>query len=47
MRHPFGAVVQLSGAFTPPTSSALTPLFEMNSTDNGRLNPAGREAVSC
>ena len=42
MTQPFGEEPQERGVFKPPTSSALTPLLEMNSTDVGRIKPAGR-----
>ena len=34
--QPFGADVQVSGVFSPPISTAFTPLLEMNSSEVGR-----------
>ena len=46
MMQPFGAEVQESGVFMPPTRSALTPLLDMNSVEVGRTKPCGRLPVS-
>src|SRR5271156_3140213 len=42
IRQPLGADVQVSGVLSTPTSSALTPLLGMNSSDVGLVKPAGR-----
>jgi hypothetical protein len=46
MTQPLGEELQDSGKLSPPTSSALTPLAEMNSTDVGRVTPEGRLLLS-
>jgi len=35
IRQPLGADVQVSGVLSPPTSSALTPLYCERQCDNG------------
>ena len=46
MTQPVGEELQVIGERSPPTSIALTPLLEINSTDVGRVTPAGRLLVS-
>jgi hypothetical protein len=43
--QPFGVEVQVpgKGVFKPPTSIALTPLLEMNSTAVDLVKPAGND----
>jgi hypothetical protein len=45
MTQPFGEESQVSGVSRPPTTSALTPLLEMNSSAVGRTKPVGRLLV--
>src|SRR5262249_16516237 len=46
MTQPSGVGLHDSGTLSPPTSNALTPFDEMNSTPLGRRKPVGRLLVS-
>ena len=46
MMQPSGSELHFSGMLSPPVSSALTPLLDMNSTASGRMKPWGRWPVN-